>query len=969
MANLGNNCTDLGRKCDFEAQNCKYAKVEGSVGSRLEQERSKLVDRDNYGSNRDCIESSKNTQGGDTKKKTTAHSNCDLEKNKRVKGSISTKNRHQSLRPSFPLDKETFNVIFPAKNGKICKNPDTSRYKDKSSLKRDLWEDSNGEATSRDLSHGNSSKKTLRKFSSFHKNLKRTTSREKRDTIRGQLVEFGVRKRDPEKDRFKRKTSAKASTQDSDKAVKRYHSQASNTKNETDLKTKNEYYLMARPPPISTNIPSKVDDAYSIFSNNLLNFENRIRGSTSGEKHKYKRSARKLLLESINGEPNTNNSMHSHSKIKKLPQVFVAGTPVKRKMVGPSKNMQSYKEKSSFPNNFSVDKTQEYNLPSLKNLKEDPDKSSKAGNCKTGKNIPRSLSQPRYNLVANARSTEEGLTHTFFGHKKRLESSISTNLKKSAQERQHNLSNHNISEVGALSNRFESGVNLKKHRGRIYKKAHNLSCSNNYKEPNMVLREFGIGQNLVGDLKHCANAKISKTPANFVNTMATEAEDNLSTRYKSTQLRYNSEKSDNIHQKSVILYNRQNCLSQESGDLVSKKSNNTNLDMDKNQYFKSRYTSQPKITTPNLSQGSKNKEFMIKFKNPIKKQTNNITALNSKNGEPLFKKPSKLKLVSKLDLKQDKALHEALPLDNTHTHSPQKNFGLRMNTEMKLTNRAKRLDDLLKTQRSSKKTTGFIRKLQSLQTTAKRQKGVTSSNVKKTGEARNTSKVYNMEYPEDLGELKSNASTKKPYQFSQHLDNSGRECNLKEVKQSFEEVFCSKVIRDDSSDECYKADDKITEENESSFSNYQYESWFENLPEMEIDSEDEQEPPMKANTSMRKEMNDTMKGFLPKSKTQKKKKDKFRDTAIFGDIPQNICSDSDCEIPESSTISNNLQGSIDLVGLRSQLNLAPIITGEELKLVPKLDDGDHCLQSLKPCVYEMKYKPSWVEPSLEMFKF
>lgn len=62
------------------------------------------------------------------------------------------------------------------------------------------------------------------------------------------------------------------------------------------------------------------------------------RGSTSQEKRKLFESS-KLLGNSINADVVVNKSMNQLSKIKNLPQIFTAATPVKNGyLIGPNKN-------------------------------------------------------------------------------------------------------------------------------------------------------------------------------------------------------------------------------------------------------------------------------------------------------------------------------------------------------------------------------------------------------------------------------------------------------------------------------------------------------------------------------------------------------------------------------------------------------------------------------------------------------
>lgn len=275
------------------------------------------------------------------------------------------RNKNQKLICSYSSKKrEKFNVVFPTKKQMKYQS---SCHREISPLKGKLKMISEVKSTER--IQITEAKKTIGQFKSFNKIIGKNSSRSK-ETVTVKLIlllgkgrndgkialtKYSLFKRNQEeitsenKKVRDRKRSAKASTLDTEKTAKKNHSQISNILNNSIFKQKYSHQkLDSKMEPLPLHIPinshQKGDQIYpmlSIFRSNLLNFENRIRGSISHEKHKYCGSAQKLLLESVNEGYGTNKSMNHYSRFQKLPKVFKVATPVKNRAISHLKNAQS----------------------------------------------------------------------------------------------------------------------------------------------------------------------------------------------------------------------------------------------------------------------------------------------------------------------------------------------------------------------------------------------------------------------------------------------------------------------------------------------------------------------------------------------------------------------------------------------------------------------------------------------------
>jgi len=153
------------------------------------------------------------------------------------------------------------------------------------------------------------------------------------------------------------------------------------------------------------NYAHKIDETNNYYQMNpniekLLGSNFKKRGSTSQEKRSSENVSRTLLEQSVEDMNRVNNSVQHVIKAKNLPQILIAGTPVK------TSNQMFYKNKASRSNpkygpavGFSVNQTPKEIFPTLEGAKNrSVSRISKIAE-KVGFKLPRSLSQPRHKSV------------------------------------------------------------------------------------------------------------------------------------------------------------------------------------------------------------------------------------------------------------------------------------------------------------------------------------------------------------------------------------------------------------------------------------------------------------------------------------------------------------------------------------------------------------------------------------------
>lgn len=183
------------------------------------------------------------------------------------------------------------------------------------------------------------------------------------------------------------------------------------------------------------NYAHKIDETNNYYQMNpniekLLGSNFKKRGSTSQEKRSSENVSRTLLEQSVEDMNRVNNSVQHVIKAKNLPQILIAGTPVK------TSNQMFYKNKASRSNpkygpavGFSVNQTPKEIFPTLEGAKNrSVSRISKIAE-KVGFKLPRSLSQPRHKSVNRIKS-KSLLQIQFYLHKPNVSIIANINLRR-----------------------------------------------------------------------------------------------------------------------------------------------------------------------------------------------------------------------------------------------------------------------------------------------------------------------------------------------------------------------------------------------------------------------------------------------------------------------------------------------------------------------------------------------------------
>lgn len=144
-------------------------------------------------------------------------------------------------------------------------------------------------------------------------------------------------------------------------------------------------------------------------------------------------SSQQLLGGAINEGHKTNKSMHHISKVRHLPQVFTAATPVKKgyRMLASKQSCRS--NSKLIPSaGFSINQATKEKFPSLFEIRNDSASKINQIAENAGFKIPRSLSQPRHKSTSQVKNVRENVGEQVIFQKARLHKSISKHLLQNA---------------------------------------------------------------------------------------------------------------------------------------------------------------------------------------------------------------------------------------------------------------------------------------------------------------------------------------------------------------------------------------------------------------------------------------------------------------------------------------------------------------------------------------------------------
>ena len=160
----------------------------------------------------------------------------------------------------------------------------------------------------------------------------------------------------------------------------------------------------------------ETDNYYQLNPNknfDLKSIYDKRRGSTSQDKRKIYGPS-KLLGNSMNEQSIVNKSMHQLSKVKNLPQIFTAATPVKTGYQTGQKNKACRNSSRFLPSmGFSINQTPHDLLPALDDERHKSVTRINKIAEKVGFKLPRSLSHQRNTSVKQQRIKFSNSNHNF----------------------------------------------------------------------------------------------------------------------------------------------------------------------------------------------------------------------------------------------------------------------------------------------------------------------------------------------------------------------------------------------------------------------------------------------------------------------------------------------------------------------------------------------------------------------------